>query len=111
MIKKKRLVSLLFLFGLMAQAGESPNLFTPEFSTAGFYETNPSVRQAMYFNVGWRFFKGDPSGAHATDYDDRMWELVNLPDGMELLPLSASGGINYQGSLVVSKTVQSATCF
>ena len=97
MIIKKRLLPLLFLFGLMAQAGESPHLFIPEFSTAGFYETNPSVRQAMNFNVGWRFFKGDPSGAYATDYDDQTWEWVNLPDGMELLPLSASGGINYQG--------------
>ena len=97
MIIKKRLLPLLFLFGLMAQAGESPHLFIPEFSTAGFYETNPSVRQAMNFNVGWRFFKGDPSGAYATDYDDQTWEWVNLPDGLELLPLSASGGINYQG--------------
>jgi beta-galactosidase len=34
-----------------------------EFSTAGFYQTDPNVRQAINFNVGWRFIKGDVKGA------------------------------------------------
>lgn len=75
----------------------SSKAYTPEFSTAGFYQTDPSVREAVNFNPGWRFTKGDAKGAEAENFDDRKWSLVNLPNGMELLPLTASGGVNYQG--------------
>ena len=78
MIQKRRLFPFLFLFGLMVQAGEKPLQFVPEYSTAGFFETDPSVRQALNFNVGWRFIKGDPAGAHEVDYDDQEWAGVNL---------------------------------
>ena len=68
-----------------------------DFSTAGFYQTDSEVRKAMNFNVGWRFIKKDVQGAEKVDYDDSNWAVVNLPHGLEILPLAASGGINYQG--------------
>ena len=71
--------------------------YRPEFSTAGFFQTDASVREAVNFNVGWRFIKSDVPGAEAADYSDADWAVVNLPDGLELLPLAASGGVNYQG--------------
>ena len=80
--------------------------YTPEFSTAGFYQTDPTVREAINFNVGWRFIKRDVQGAEAIDFNDTDWSLVNLPNGMELLPLNASGGVNYQGPAWYRKTFQ-----
>ena len=77
--------------------GIQSHAYSPEFSTAGFYQTDASVREAIHFNIGWRFIKQDVDGAQAVGFDDRNWEIVNLPHGLELLPLVASGGINYQG--------------
>ena len=71
--------------------------YMPEFSTAGFFQTDTNIREAINFNIGWRFIKGDVSDAHTYDFNDTNWPIVNLPHGLELLPLSASGGINYQG--------------
>lgn len=80
--------------------------YTPEYSTAGFYQTDASVREAINFNVGWRFIKRDLQGAETMEFDDSEWKLVNLPNGMELLPLTASGGVNYQGPSWYRKTFQ-----
>ncbi|MFC1671757.1 glycoside hydrolase family 2 TIM barrel-domain containing protein [Planctomycetota bacterium] len=68
-----------------------------KFSTAGFHQVDENVREAANFSVGWRFTKGDPEGAEKPDFDDRDWETVNLPHGLELVPLEASGCVNYQG--------------
>ncbi len=68
-----------------------------KFSTAGFYQVPSSGREVYDFNVGWRFFKGDIKAAEQTAFNDKNWKLVNVPDGLELLPLNASGGKNYQG--------------
>jgi len=69
----------------------------PEFSTAGFHEVAESDRTVRNFNVGWRFAKGPAPEAESRDFDDASWPLVNLPHGLEVLPLEASGGVNYQG--------------
>ena len=69
----------------------------PIFSTAGFIENDSEVRQASNFNIGWRFLKGDIDGAFSKKFNDKDWKLVNLPHGIEILPLCASGSINYQG--------------
>lgn len=68
-----------------------------EFSTAGFFTVKPEQRAAYNFNVGWRFQLGDIEGAEKDGFDDSAWPTVNLPHGLELLPLSASGSCNYQG--------------
>lgn len=67
------------------------------FSTAGFYAVKDSPRTVSDFNPGWRFHKGDVTGAEATGFDDRQWEAANLPHGLEMLGENASGGRNYQG--------------
>ncbi|VGO20433.1 Beta-galactosidase BoGH2A [Pontiella sulfatireligans] len=67
------------------------------FSTAGFYAVEGSPRTVANFNPGWRFHKGDASGAEAVGFDDREWEAANLPHGLEILGENASGCRNYQG--------------
>lgn len=69
-----------------------------EFSTAGFHQTLEGKRQVYNFNPGWRFFKGDAKNAWQNNFDDSDWDIVDLPHGLELLPLNASGSMNYQGS-------------
>jgi len=71
--------------------------FSTEFSTAGFFQIQGSGRSVSNFNVGWRFHKGDFSGAETTSFNDASWEIVSAPHGLELLPKEASGGVNYQG--------------
>lgn len=78
------------------------NRTPPRFSTAGFYEHQGHNRRVYSFNPGWRFLKGhaEPQGAMGPEqpgYDDSGWLGVNAPHGLELLPESASGSINYQG--------------
>lgn len=50
-------------------------------------------------NPAWRFYKGYVSGAEAKDFDDKVWQIVSLPNGIEYLPTEASGCINYQGEI------------
>lgn len=77
----------------------------PEFSTAGFFQVPDSGREAFDFNVGWRFHKGDAAGADARDFDDKGWELVATPHGVDgALPEEASGCANYQGPAWYRKT-------
>lgn len=70
------------------------------YSRAGYYDFSGSGRISVNMNSGWRLHKGDISGqAYSTDFDDSSWSKVNLPDGIELLPVEASGGKNYQGEV------------
>jgi len=69
----------------------------PESSVGGFYADPRGGREVLNFNVGWRFLKGSGEGAESAGFDDGHWALVNLPHGLETLPLEASGGVNYQG--------------
>lgn len=70
----------------------------PAFSTAGFYELSGTGRDVFSMNLAWRFHKGALAGEpFALSYDDSRWECVNLPNGLEYLPLDASGCGNYQG--------------
>lgn len=69
----------------------------PEFSTAGFYNLTQTGRQAYSMNVAWRFHKGDLPDAYMPSFNDKEWEAVSLPHGIEYLPPEASGCINYQG--------------
>lgn len=70
---------------------------TPQYSTAGFYELLNSGRSVYNMNIAWRFYKGDVPQAYQKTYDDSSWDVVSLPNGIELLPEEASGSINYQG--------------
>lgn len=72
--------------------------YQPSFSTAGFYELPQTGREVYSMNLAWRFFKGKlPIEASSSEYDDSKWTMVNLPDGLEYLPIDASGCANYQG--------------
>lgn len=71
-----------------------------QFSTAGFYALSDTPRTVQSMNPAWRFTKApDNTMPHAwkADYDDSKWQTVSLPNGMEYLPVEASGGVNYRG--------------
>lgn len=71
--------------------------YQPQYSTAGFYSLAGTGREAYSMNPAWRFIKTDVPGAESPAFDDRKWQVVFLPHGLEYLPVEASGGINYQG--------------
>ena len=50
----------------------------PESDTvhAGFIKDG---ERSTIFNQNWKFFKGDPLGAEAVDFDDSSWRGLNLP--------------------------------
>lgn len=73
------------------------NVCAIEFTKAGFLDVPNSGRSVFNFNVGWRFIKTDVAGAHAKQFDDSNWEVVNCPHGLELITTEASGSNNYQG--------------
>ncbi len=66
-------------------------------SVAGFYQLENSGRQIYNFNPGWRFYKGDVSGAEKKEFDDSGWEVISTPHTVELMPAEGSGCRNYQG--------------
>lgn len=68
-----------------------------QFSTAGFFQTDASARAVASMNPVWRFHKGSAPGAQAPGFDDSAWAVVSLPHGVDLLPVEASGCVNYQG--------------
>lgn len=71
----------------------------PEFSTAGFFPLKDSGREVYSMNPAWRFFKGAVPGAETTDFNDKEWTVVSLPNGIEYIPTEASGCSNYQGEV------------
>ena len=75
----------------------APAPAAPRFSTAGFHELPGTGRTVYDFNPGWRFLKADAPGAEAPGFADAGWDVVNAPHGLELLPMNASGAVNYRG--------------
>lgn len=71
----------------------------PEFSTAGFFRLADTGREVYSMNPAWRFHKGELVGAEAKDFDDKAWQVVSLPHGIEYMPTEASGCVNYQGEV------------
>lgn len=88
--KKISLLCFLLFCSMQLVAGNT-------FSTAGFYELANSGREVYNMNPAWRFYKGNIAEAHTVSFNDSGWNVVSLPNGLELLPEEASGGVNYQG--------------
>ncbi len=80
---------------------------TVRYSTAGFYPVQGSGRSVMNMDPAWRFARGHHDGAWREDYrGDSAWQTVNVPHGLELLPVEASGGVNYRGEAWYRKYFQ-----
>lgn len=71
----------------------------PEYSTAGFFELPNTGRTVYSMNPAWRMYKGHLEGAEQPDFNDKEWDLISLPDGIEYVPSEASGCVNYQGEV------------
>lgn len=87
-------ICLLSLYSLASYAS-----FQPTYSTAGFYSLPNTGRTVFSMNPAWRFHKGKIEGAEQKNFDDKDWNVVSLPHGIEYLPVEASGCINYQGEI------------
>lgn len=89
---------------------ETPGTQTVRYSTAGFYPVQGSGRSVLNMDPGWRFAKGQHDGAWREDYrGDSAWQTVSVPHGLELLPVDASGGVNYRGEAWYRKYFQTPT--
>ena len=93
-MKRTLLLITSFLITILSYAA-----YQPHFSTAGFYEIPSSGRTVYSMNPAWRFHKGHVDGAEQPGYNDGSWSAVSLPHGIELLPMEASGCVNYQGEV------------
>jgi beta-galactosidase len=54
----------------------------------------PAARQRVDLNAGWRFHKGDVSGAEAIGFNDGAWSSVDVPHTWNAAD-GADGGNNY----------------
>jgi beta-galactosidase len=61
------------------------------------YAPDPTNRVDLNFNTGWRFYRGDASGADAASFSDAAWEQVCLPHTVRVEKRQGSGNQNYQG--------------
>lgn len=71
-----------------------------KFSTAGFYSLDDTPRRVVSMNPAWKFVKAnekDSLNLSAADFCDDNWQNVNLPHTLNLVPMEASGGVNYRG--------------
>lgn len=93
-MKKQSLLLLLLAWILPLQAN-----YQPQYSIAGFYPLDHSGRQAYSMNPAWRFHKGSSPEAYRPEFNDSTWAVVSLPNGIEYLPIEASGCVNYQGEV------------
>ena len=97
----RRLIILFLLGGVFCGEKAQAQGFSMQnrvVSTAGFYKLPANdARQVFSFNNGWYFFKGDKANAQNPTFNDKSWQQVQLPHGIDLLPAEASGGVNYQG--------------
>lgn len=113
------LVLLLIFWSVIAEAqqvqpilnGDTPvedaGIQTVRYSTAGFYPVQGSGRSVLNMDPAWRFAKGAHDGAWREDYrGDSTWQTVSVPHGLELLPVEASGGVNYRGEAWYRKYFQ-----
>ncbi len=73
--------------------------YQPEYSTAGFFELPHTGRTVYSMNPAWRMYKGSLKGAEQPGFNDKEWNLVSLPNGIEYVPTEASGCVNYQGEV------------
>ena len=94
-MKRHLLILLLLAWLLPTQASN----YQPTFSVAGFYPLDNTGREVYSMNPAWRFHKGSAPEAYRPDFDDSSWSVVSLPNGIEYLPLEASGCVNYQGEV------------
>lgn len=92
---KKTIYILYALLFIIASAGA----YQPEFSTAGFFPVENTGRKVYSMNPAWRFYKGNLNDAHSKEFNDKNWQVISLPHGIEYLPSEASGCINYQGEV------------
>ena len=95
LIRRSLLLLLLLCPSLLS--AEDTATYSPEFSTAGFFQMEGTGREVFSMNPAWRFLKGEANGAEKMDFNDKSWEVVSLPHGIEYLPTEASGCINYRG--------------
>lgn len=96
MMIKKSILTFILLFCAMTQLLGAESCF----STAGFFAVEGAERKVSSLNPAWRMFKGSISEndkPYVVDYNDSNWQVVNLPNGIQLEPFEASGGVNYQG--------------
>lgn len=80
-----------------ADASTGPSHRAQANAPASAAYTAPDPRTRLDLNAGWRFVKGDVSGAQAPGFDDSAWAAVNTPHTWNATDGSDGGNNYYRG--------------
>ena len=83
------------LLALLA-TGAATQVVSASPASAATY-TPPALRQQVDLNVGWKFNKGDMTGAEATGFNDSSWSTVNTPHTWNAVDGADGGNDYYRG--------------
>jgi hypothetical protein len=62
-----------------------------------------SSKYDVPFNLGWKFYKGSPTGTpQSLNYNDAGWESVNVPHSASYDPPTVAGEIGFYGNVLAS---------
>src|ERR1700743_1252378 len=99
---------------LAASAAVSPFLFSTFGTRSVFAASAPKAGRSQNFDLGWKFYRGESTGAEALSFDDNAWRTIDVPHDWsieDLPPDTAHPGAKVIGPFDRKTTGGSASGF
>jgi hypothetical protein len=88
----------------MSLKSKTKALFLVASLLSAFQVQARSSRYEQPFNLDWKFYKGNPSGAQNPTFNDGAWESVSVPHSASYDPPTVAGELGHYGNVNACKT-------